>query len=79
MRTTIDITDEQRSKLLEIAGKRGEKDLSPLVQEAVDLYLRRFSSGDEAVDEALQAIGSLSRASADRLEESVHDVRRRWR
>lgn len=39
MRTTIELTDEQRSALLALAGKRGLRGYSSLVQEALALYL----------------------------------------
>ena len=40
MRTTVEIRDDQRAKLLEIAARRGEKGFSRVVQEALDLFLR---------------------------------------
>ncbi|MBI5244905.1 MAG: hypothetical protein HY922_14660 [Elusimicrobia bacterium] len=39
MRTTIELTDEQRGALLELAGRRGLRGYSSLVQEALDRYL----------------------------------------
>lgn len=39
MRTTIELTDEQRSALLALAGKRGLRGYSSLVQEALAQYL----------------------------------------
>lgn len=79
MRTTIEITDEQRARLMEIAGRRGEKGFSRIVQEAVDLYLDRMNQSDDAVSEALEVIGSLSDKSAAKIEASIHDLRGRWR
>jgi predicted DNA-binding protein len=40
MRTTIEIPDDQRARLLELAARRGEKGFSALVREALELYLR---------------------------------------
>jgi predicted DNA-binding protein len=79
MRTTIEITDEQRARLMEIAGRRGEKGFSRIVQEAVDLYLERMDRSDEAVRDAIAAIGSLSDRSAERMAASIREARRRWR
>ncbi len=79
MRTTIEITDEQRARLMEIAGRRGEKGFSRIVQEAVDLYLERMDRSDEAVRDAIAAIGSLSDRSAERMTTSIREARRRWR
>jgi hypothetical protein len=39
MRTRIEIADEQRTKLLQLAAERGERTCARLVQEAVTLYL----------------------------------------
>lgn len=39
MRTTIELSDEQRSALLALAGKRGLRGYSSLVQEALARYL----------------------------------------
>lgn len=39
MRTTIELTDEQRSALLALAGKRGLRGYSSLVQEALAQYM----------------------------------------
>jgi hypothetical protein len=41
MRTRVEIADEQRLKLLELAAERGERTCSRLVQEAVTLYLEQ--------------------------------------
>jgi hypothetical protein len=41
MRTRVEIADEQRHKLLQLAAERGERTCSRLVQEAVALYLEQ--------------------------------------
>jgi hypothetical protein len=41
MRTRIEIADEQRTKLLQMAAERGERTCARLVQEAVALYLEQ--------------------------------------
>jgi hypothetical protein len=41
MRTRIEIADEQRTKLLQMAAERGERTCARLVQEAVTLYLEQ--------------------------------------
>ena len=40
LRTTIEIPDDTRAKLLELAVRRGEKEFSGIVQEASRLLLR---------------------------------------
>lgn len=79
MRTTIELPDEQRAKLLELAARRGEKGFSHLVQEAVARYLEECARRDRLAEEARSAIGALGDAEADALEESINELRGRWR
>jgi predicted CopG family antitoxin len=79
MRTTVEITDEQRSELLKLAARRGEKGFSALIREALDLYMRQHRARREAVAKALQAQGSFSGEEADALEASVRKLRGKWR
>lgn len=37
VRTTVELTAEQRAKLLSMAASRGEKGFSAIVREAIDL------------------------------------------
>jgi predicted transcriptional regulator len=79
MRTTIEITDEQRARLLEIAARRGEKGFSRLVQEALDRYLADEGGRKERIDAALALGGTVGQKAADALEASVREVKRTWR
>jgi predicted transcriptional regulator len=79
MRTTIDLPDEQRAKLLELAAKRGEKGFSVLVQEAVAAYLEQQSRGGERVKRALALRGALRGDEGDQLLAATHEARRGWR
>ncbi len=79
MRTTIELTDEQRARLLELAARRGEKGFSRLIQEAVDRYLADEATRAEHIARALAAAGTLGTKAADALEESVRRARTRWR
>jgi len=79
MRTTIELSNEQRSELLSLAARRGLKGFSQLIQEAVDSYLRQQSGRDEAIRSAVALRGSLDRRAADRFEERVKELRRSWR
>ncbi len=78
MRITIEIRDEQRAKLLELAARRGEKGFSKVVQEALELYLDEIAARERGVNEALSAIGSLDDEDVNELRESVRQVRERW-
>ncbi len=81
MRTTVEITDAQRAKLLELAASRGEKGFSVLVQEAIDLYLRMQSDGARKarVKAALSVLGSFSDKDAEALREATRALRKSWR
>ena len=79
MRTTIEIPDEQRAKLLEAAAKRGEKGFSSIVQEALADYFDAEERRQEKVRRALEVIGSLDAEQTAALEKSVRKLRQRWR
>lgn len=79
MRTTVDISDAQRAKLLELAARRGEKGFSRLVQEALDRFLADESARDERIKRALGLAGTLDDKAADALEKAVREIRGSWR
>lgn len=79
VRTTIELNDDQRARLLELAAERGEKGFSRLVQEAVDRYLAENAARRERVKAALAVAGSLDDEAADALEESARQLRKKWR
>ncbi len=79
MRTTIELRNDQRARLLQLAAERGERGFSVLIQEAVDHYLVEIEFRDRAVDDALATIGSLDSDAAEGLRERVASVRKRWR
>ncbi|MFO7893954.1 MAG: ribbon-helix-helix protein, CopG family [Longimicrobiales bacterium] len=79
MRTTVELPDEIRARLLEMAARRGERGFSGLVREALARYLDEEEERRRRAEEARSAIGSLSDESADALEESVRELRENWR
>lgn len=79
MRTTIEMTDEQRAKLLHLAARRGMKGFSALVQEALDQYLKARAGRDDEVQAALAVRGTLKGKDAERLAEACRDIRSNWR
>lgn len=79
MRTTIEITDEQRAQLLRLAAQRGEKGFSAIVQLALDRYLHAEASREELVGAARGLKGTLKAKDADALGERVGVIRERWR
>jgi len=81
MRTTIEITDELRARLLAMAARRGEKGFSGLVGEAIERYLtaEEAREADRKKSAALDVLGSFSDEEADALEERTKRLRENWR
>ena len=79
MRTTIELTDDQRSELVRLAAKRRLKGFSMIVQEAIDDYLRRQGGRDQAIATALTLKGCLEGEAADELEDRINLIRETWR
>ena len=78
MRTTVEISEEQHARLLELAVRRREKGFSKLVAEALDLFLD--SQGHRhAVSRALAVRGTLSEEEANEMSASVKKLRGTWR
>lgn len=79
MRTTIELPDELRARLLAMAARRGEKGFSSLVETAVERYLEEEERRQARVRDAVSAIGSLDDTEADRMRDAVESVRSTWR
>ena len=79
MRTTIELTESHRARLVEIAARRGEKGYSKIIREALDTYFREIGRRDAAVREALDALGTLAPEEGAELHETVRRLRSRWR
>lgn len=76
---TVELSDETRAHLSELAADRGESGLSDLVREAVEFYLKHRAEEETRIAEALSALGSLNDAEAERLRDSVRRLRATWR
>lgn len=79
MRTTIEMSDEHRAALLEIAARRRLKGFSALVEDAVASYLKTEAANRARRREAISLKGSLSRAEGERLRKQAAALRRDWR
>jgi hypothetical protein len=79
MRTTIELTNEQRADLLKIAADRGIKGFSSIVQEALNEYLKRQINKKQAVETALSLQGCLKGKDADDFEKRTKSIRELWR
>lgn len=79
MRTTIEIRDDLRARLLGLAATRGEKGYSKIVEEALERYLLEESRSDERLDEVLALRGSLSDDDAAAVRAEIATLRSGWR
>jgi predicted DNA-binding protein len=79
MRTTIELKPENRSRLIAIAAKRGEKGFSSILNEAVESYLGEETTRDKRRQRAIQLRGALKREEAAELQKSAAALRASWR
>ncbi len=79
MRTTVEIPDHQRARLLELAAQRGEVGFSRLVQEAIDLYLHANQARRAQIERGRAVLGTFDEGEAESLRASVKRLRGRWR
>ncbi|MDI7266840.1 MAG: hypothetical protein QME96_02455 [Myxococcota bacterium] len=79
MRTTIEISDEQRARLLALAAKRKVKGFSAIVQEALDQYIEGHEARAARVTAAKALRGALGDDEARALAEACRRVREDWR
>ncbi len=79
MRTTIEITEEQRAELLRLAARRGHKGFSGIVREALEQYLARQNQRQDAIKAALGVEGALSADAAEIMRDEIARVRENWR
>lgn len=79
MRTTVELTQEQRARLLDLAARRGEKGFSGIVREAIDAYLETYAGQSERVRAAQAILGTFDDEAIDGLEQSFRASRGSWR
>ncbi|MEW6183386.1 MAG: hypothetical protein AB1500_09480 [Bacillota bacterium] len=80
MRTTIELPNEKRAKLLAIAARRGLRGYSQLINEALDLYLVREEEKKAGeLKEILSLAGTITENEVAAVEESITEVWRKWR
>lgn len=79
MRTTVEIPDALRARLLEIAGRRGEKGFSRLIEEALIQFLDQEDERAKRIQAALDTLGTLSDSEVESLESAFTELRSSWR
>lgn len=78
MRTTIEISDYQRSFLAALAAQRGLRGYSEIVREALDLYIAKNTEGSDLKERVLSMRGSWSGGDADRTRSRLAELRKEW-
>jgi len=79
MRTTIEMKDSHRSRLLAIAAARHEKGFSAIVSDALEEYLARHAHKADARAKALALRGVLSAKETENLRKVTSEIRDSWR
>ena len=79
MRTTVEIEDKHRARLLELAAKRREKGFSGVLAEAIDTYLAAVEQNEAARRAARALRGSLSDDEAEEMRAAIARLRETWR
>ena len=79
MRTTIEMKDEHRAKLLELAARRGEKGFSRIVTEAIEKYLEEEVASVERRRRAMSTRGRLKVKEVESLRAATSALRHSWR
>jgi hypothetical protein len=76
MRTIVELKPEHRSRLLAIAAKRGERGISGVLREAIELYLGEEAERGRRRRRALQLQGVLTPNEAADLRRRVAALRK---
>ncbi len=79
MRTTIDLPNEKRSRLMALAARRGLRGYSEIVAEAVERYLVEEEKRVQNTEKLLALRGFLNAAEADEAERRIKEVWANWR
>ena len=79
MRTTVEIKGKHRTRLRQLAARRGEKGFSRIINEAIETYLAELDSREVVRRKALRLCGSLSAKEADRLRADTAKIHQSWR
>ncbi|HTA23836.1 MAG TPA: hypothetical protein VK763_09900 [Terriglobales bacterium] len=75
---TLEIKAEHRTALSALAARRGEKGISGVLAEAIEVYLRGESARDSRREELLSLAGSLSPEEAAGLRNVTTALRENW-
>jgi hypothetical protein len=79
MRTTIEIPDELREKLLQEAARHGERGYSRIVERALRFYFQQTGSEETRRARARRLRGSTLDLDLDKENERRSGLRTNWR
>jgi hypothetical protein len=79
VRTTIEMNDEHRAALLELAARRGLKGFSSLVDDAIARYLVAEAARHDKRRAAIHLRGALTKAEAQAFRARTVALRDEWR
>lgn len=78
MRTTIEISNETRAKLMALAARRGLRGYSEIVNEAIKEYLARVENREKEIAEVLKLAGTLSEKESQEYAARTKEFWSRW-
>jgi hypothetical protein len=79
MRTTIELSNDQRSALHSLAAQMGLRGYSRLIREAVDLYLKETCKKRKGNNYLLKMKGTWSQEEALRFKKKLVEIRQNWK
>jgi hypothetical protein len=79
MKTTVDLREDHRARLLELAARRREKGFSGVLAEAVELYLASVERDEAARRAAVELRGTLTDSEAEELRQVSRRLGEPWR
>jgi predicted transcriptional regulator len=77
MRTTIELSDDQRSILHFLAAQRGLRGYSKLIQEAIDFYIREKTEQKKNIKHLLKMRGTWIKKKSKRFKRDLREIRRK--
>jgi len=78
MRTTIEISDKNRSILLSLAAQRGLRGYSRILEEALDYYIEHRLKNTPEKENILKMKGSWRGEEARKTRARLNEVRENW-
>lgn len=75
MRTTIELSDDQRSVLHFLAAQRRLRGYSKLIEEAIDFYIKEKVRKEKALKHLLKMRGAWSKEEAKKLRKKAGKIK----